>query len=201
MDIEIREYRPEDHDEWMRVHAIILSTSHSWNYTIQERPDYPGYRSTRLVALHDGKIIGLTDAQYENETGELCFLKDSVGGYVLEFGRLPEFRGGRIGELLIAATVADAKRQGIRRLEYWSQDRAAQRYYRRIGLKEIGRHYRFRIKPPQPVVDFMMQDAVGTEYLYCACLPEEWPLVKQKYEVIEKHPLEPHLCVGFETRF
>ncbi len=201
MDIEIREYRPEDEAEWMRVHAIILSTSHSWNYSIQERPDYAGHRSTRLVALHEGKIIALTDAQYENETGELCFLKDSIGGYVLEFGRLPEFRGGRIGERLIAATVEDAKRQGIHRLEYWSQDRAAQRYYRRIGLKEIGRHYRFRIKPPQPVIDIMMQDAVGIEYLYCACLPEEWPLIKQKYDVVEKHPLEPHLCVGFETRF
>lgn len=200
-DIEIREYRPEDEAEWMRVHAIILSTSHSWNYSIQERPDYAGHQSTRLVALQEGKIIGLTDTQYENEVGELCFEKDSPGGYVLEFGRLPECRGGRIGERLIAATVEDAKTKGFRRLEYWSQDRTAQRYYRRVGMKEIGRHYRFRVKPPQQVTDFMMQHAVGVEYLYCACLPEEWPLVKQRYEVIEKHPLEPHLCVGFEIRF
>lgn len=201
LDIEIREYRPEDEAEWMRVHAIILSISHAWNYSIQERPDYAGFPSTRLVALHDGKIIGLTDAQYENTVGEFCYLKDSPGGYVLEFGRLPEFHGGRIGERLIAATVEDAKKKGYHRLEYWSQDRGAQRFYRRVGMKEIGRHYRFRIKPPQPVTDFMMQSVVGVEYLYCACMPEEWPLVKERYEVIEKHPLEPHLCVGFEIRF
>ena len=66
MDIEIREYRDEDEVEWMRVHAIILSISHSWNYSIQERPPYEGYESTRLVVVHDGKIIGLTDRQYEN---------------------------------------------------------------------------------------------------------------------------------------
>lgn len=199
--VEIRPYRPEDEAEWMRVHAVILSTSHAWNYSIQERPDYAGYVSTRLVAEHEGKIIGLTDAQYEHNPGELCLLKDSPGGYVLEFGRLPEYRGGRIGEQLIAATVEDAKVKGYRRLEYWSQDRAAQRFYRRLGMPEIGRHYRFRIKPPQTVTDQFAPKGVGVEYLYCACLPEEWPLVKQQYEVIEKHPLEPHLNVGFEIRF
>jgi ribosomal protein S18 acetylase RimI-like enzyme len=201
MDIEIREYRPEDCDEWMRVHAIIMSISHAWNYTIQERPLYEGHASTKLVALAEGKIVGLTDAQYDGTAGEFCFLKDSPGGYVLEFGRLPEYRGLNIGKQLIDATIEDARRQGFRRLEYWSQDRAAQRFYRRIGLKEIGRHYRFRIKPTQAVTDLMVKDYIGVEYLYCACLPEEWPNIKAKYEVLERHPLEPHLCVGFEVRF
>lgn len=201
MNVEIRPYRDEDEAEWMRVHAIILSISHSWNYSIQERPDYAGYAATRLVAVAEGKIVGLMDTQYDNEPGELCFEKDSRGGYVLEFGRLPEFSGGDVGKQLIEATVEDAKAQGIQRLEFWSQDRRAQRYYRRLGLREISRHYRFRFKAPQDIQDRMMQDMVGIEYLYGACVPEEWPLVKQKYEIIERHPLEPHLCVGFEMRF
>lgn len=201
MAIEIRPYRDEDRDEWMRVHAIIMSQSHAWNYTIQERPDYAGHRSTRLVAVDEGRIIGLTDAQYENAPGEFCFLKDSPGGYVLEFGRLPEYTGRRIGQLLIAATAEDARRQGVSRLEYWTQDRSAQRYYQRIGMAEIGRHYRFRIKPPKEVAEGLMADYVGVEYLYCACVPEEWPLVKQKYEILTNHPLEPHLCIGYEVRF
>lgn len=200
-EIEIREYQEHDRDEWMRVHAIILSISHAWNYTIQERPSYDGYASTRLVAVCDGKIVGLTDAQYDNTPGELCFQKDSRGGYVLEFGRLPEYGGRDIGKRLIDATVEDAKRKGFNRLEYWTQDRAAQRYYQRLKMNEIGRHYRFRIKPPRDVSDILMKDFVGIEYLYCACVPEEWPLVKEKYEVITKHPLEPHLCIGYELRF
>jgi ribosomal protein S18 acetylase RimI-like enzyme len=201
MTIEIREYQDADEAEWMKVHAVIMSMSHAWNYTIQERPQYEGYASTRLVAVADGKIIGLTDTQYENAVGELCFLKESIGGYVLEFGRLPEYSGQEIGRMLMEATVEDAKRKGFKRLEYWTQERRAQRYYRRQGLKEIGRHYRFRIKPPQTVTDELLKDVVGVEYLYCACMPEEWPLVKEKFEVIEKHPLEPHLCVGYEVRF
>ncbi|MCL4692170.1 MAG: GNAT family N-acetyltransferase [Candidatus Hydrogenedentes bacterium] len=201
MDIEIREYRAEDEAEWMRVHAIILSISHAWNYTIQERPAYEGFQSTRLVALHEGKIVGLTDAQYENEPGEFCFLKDSVGGYVLEFGRLPEYTGHRIGELLINATVENAKEKGFHRLEYWTQDRRAQRYYQRLGMKEIGRHYRFRMRPTDEVKDAVGRNYIGIEYLYCACLPEEWPLVKEKYDIVTKHPLEPHLCIGYEIRF
>ncbi|GMV90474.1 MAG: hypothetical protein AMXMBFR82_02520 [Candidatus Hydrogenedentota bacterium] len=201
MDIEIREYRAEDEAEWMRVHAIILSISHAWNYTIQERPAYEGFQSTRLVAVHEGKIVGLTDTQYENEPGEFCFQKDSVGGYVLEFGRLPEYTGHRIGELLINATVEDAKQKGFHRLEYWTQDRRAQRYYQRLGMKEIGRHYRFRMRATEEVKDVVGRNYIGIEYLYCACLPEEWPLVKEKYDIVTKHPLEPHLCIGYEIRF
>ena len=201
MDIEIREYRPEDEEAWMRVHAIIRTISHAWNYCIQERPPYEGHQSTKLVVEADGEIVGLTDVQYENEVGELCFLKDSVAGYVLEFGRLPEFSGHAIGKKLIDATVADAKAKGFQRLEYWSQDRKAQRYYRRLGLKEIDRHYRFRFKPPQEVTDVLMKEYVGVEYLYGACIPEEWPLVQNKFDIVTKHPLEPHLCVGFEIRF
>ncbi len=201
MDIEIREYRPGDEAEWIRTHAIIMTISHAWNYCIQERPPYAGHASTKLVAVAEGKIVGLSDVQYENEVGELCFLKDSLGGYVLEFGRLPEYSGHAIGKKLIDASVEDAKQKGFQRLEYWSQDRKAQRFYRRIGLAEIGRHYRFRIKPPQEVQDAMMKDFVGVEYLYAACTPEEWPLVKKKFDVLAKHPLEARLCVGYEIRF
>ena len=201
MSIEIRAYRAEDEAEWMAVHAVIMSISHAWNYCIQERPDYAGYPSTRLVAVDGDRIVGLTDVQYENEVGELCFQKDSLGGYVLELGRLPEYGGQGIGRKMMDATVEDAKRLGYERLEYWSQDRRAQRFYRRLGLKEISRHYRFRFKPPQEMVDQLMKDCVGVEYLYGACVPEEWPLIQEKYEVIQKHPLEPHLCVGFEKRF
>ncbi len=201
MNIRIVPYESAMESEWMRVHAIIMSVSHAWNYTIQERPDYAGRLSTRLVALVDGAIAGLTDAHYETTPGEFCFLKDSLGGYVLEFGRLPEYAGLGLGQKLIEAACADALRLGYHRLEYWTQDRRAQRFYRRVGLQEIGRHYRFRIQAPAAVKESLLQDHVGVEYLYCACMPEEWPLVKNKYEVLSRHPLEPHLCVGFETRF
>ncbi len=70
MDIEIREYRDSDEQEWMRVHSIILSISHSWNYSIQERPPYTGNQSTRLVAVHEGKTVGLTKTAHRNTPGQ-----------------------------------------------------------------------------------------------------------------------------------
>lgn len=201
MSIEVRDYRQEDEAAWMETHAIIMSISHAWNYCIQERPAYEGYPSTRLVALDGERLVGLIDVQYENEPGELCFQKDSRGGYVLEFGRLPQYGASGLGKRLMDAAAADAKRLGFGRLEYWSQDRRAQRYYRRLGLKEISRHYRFRFKPPPSTQEEFMKDCVGIEYLYGACVPEEWPLIQEKYEIIRKPPLEPHLCVGFDLRF
>lgn len=199
--IVVRPYDDTDEAAWMRVHAIIMSTSHAWNYTIQERPAYEGYESTRLVATHDGQIVGLTDVQYDREPGEICFVKDSRGGYVLEFGRLPEYAGRGVGEALMTATIADAQAKGIHRLEYWTQERRAQRYYERMGLTEIGRHYRFRFKAPREIEDYLMQDLVGVEYIYGVCVPEEWPLVKEKFAIVTDAPLEPHLCVGYEIRF
>lgn len=201
MDFEIRPYQPEDRDAWMRTHAIILSISHAWNYTIQERPDYAGHASTQLVAETGGRIVGLIDVQYDNEPGEVCFLKDTRGGYVLEFGRLPEYAGQGLGKRLMDAARDDALRQGFHRLEYWSQDRRAQRFYQRLGLKEIGRHYRFRMTAPRQVNDVFRDDRLVVEYLYGACLPEEWPQVKKKFDIVTKPPLEPHLCIGYEVRF
>jgi hypothetical protein len=47
----------------------------------------------------------------------------------------------------------------------------------------------------------MIESNIGVEYLYCACMPDQWAEVKKRFEVIEKHPLEPHLCIGYELRF
>lgn len=200
-EIIIREYRDEDKSEWLRVHAIIMSISHAWNLVIQERPTYEGHQCTRLVAICDGKIVGLTDVQYENYPGELCWNKDSPGGYVLEFGRLPEYSGRNIGKMLIDATIEDALKKGFHRLEYWSQDRKAQRFYRRLGMKEIGRYYRFYFKPDKDLLNFFMEKGVAIEWLYAGCMPEDWPNIQQSLDIIHKHPQEPHLCVGFEIRF
>ncbi|MDZ4861738.1 MAG: GNAT family N-acetyltransferase [Candidatus Hydrogenedentes bacterium] len=201
MNIVIREYRSEDASEWLRVHAVIMTLSHAWNYCIQERPAYEGNESTLLVATNGEEIVGLTDCQYDNVPGDLCYLHDSRGGYVCEFGRLPQYAGCNLGKRLIDATVASARDKGIHRLEYWSQDRKAQRFYQRIGMREIGRHYRFRMKPAQAIKDIFRGPQIGVEYIYAVCLPEEWPLVKETYDIIDKHPLEPHLCIGYEVRF
>lgn len=195
--IEIVPYENSMRDVWMRAHAIIMSQSHAWNYTIQERPAYPNHRSTRLVALVDGTLAALIDVQYENYPGELCYLKEEIGGYVLEFGRLPEFSGLGLGVALMRAAAADARQLGIRRLEYWTQDRTAQRFYRRLGLPEIARHYRFRMRPPADLARQFQEQGIAVEYLYAACLPENWPLVETGCKLIRDHPLEPHLCVGF----
>ena len=197
MDIEIRPYRDDDHDEWMLVHARIMTLSVSWNYCIQKRPDYKGNESTRLVACHEGKIIGLTDTIYDNEPGEICLQKKVRGGYVTEFGRLPEYSGEAIGKRLVEATIEDARSKGITRLEYWSQDPGAQAYYKKLGLREMSRHWRFRMEPPKEVMDYMLQDGVGIEYIYGVCQLEDWAHVQQQYTIKTDHPLEPKVCVGY----
>ena len=199
-EIVIRDYRDEDEQEWMRVHAVILSISHSWNYSIQQRPVYT-HDSIRIVATIDEKIVGLMDVEIESEPGAICLLKDSIGGYVLEFGRLPEYAGMDIGVKLTEGAKDRMLAKGLHRLEFWSQEPRAQKYYVRHGMKEINRHYRFRMKPTQDIVDYLKVRSIGCEYLYCACVPEVFDEVKGTHEILERHPLEPHLCIGYEIRF
>jgi ribosomal protein S18 acetylase RimI-like enzyme len=200
MEPTIREYEGRDEQEWMIVHAIILSTSHAWNYTIQQRPVYKN-DSVKLVALDGEKIVGVMDIEIESEPGKVCLLKDSVGGYVLEFGRLPEYAGHNIGKALIEHAKTCLTAKGVHRMEFWSQDENALRYYEHLGMKEINRHYRFRIKPSRKIKELLERDFVGCEYIYGACVPEIFDEVGRRYEVIKRHPLEPHLCVGHEIRF
>jgi len=199
-EITVRDYTDADSHEWIRVHAIILTISHAWNYSIQERPEYD-HDSVRLVALDGERIVGLMDVEIEDEPGTLCLVKDSPGGYVLEFGRLPEYRGRGIGSLLVEAAKQRLLVKGIRRMEFWTQDPDAARLYRRRGLHEINRHYRFRFKPTPEIQNMLEDDLIGCEYIYGACIPDVWNEVKEKYEVLTRHPLEPHLCVGFEMKF
>ncbi len=199
-EITVRDYQDSDHDQWMRVHAIILMMSHAWNYSIQERPEYER-DSIKLVALAGEKLIGVMDIEVEDEPGTVCMLKESRGGYVIEFGRLPEYRGRRVGSALMDAAKKRLVAKGVHRMEFWTQDRDAERFYRRYGLREINRHYRFRFKPP-PEIDQMLKDEhIGCEYVYGACIPDVWKDIQKKHEIITRHPLEPHLCVGFEMTF
>jgi len=200
MQLKIRDYEDRDEKEWMIVHAIILTTSHAWNYSIQQRPVYTN-DSVRLVALDGEKIVGLMDVEIESTPGTLCLMKDSIGGYVLEIGRLPEYAGHDIGRALIREAKERLIAKGVRRMEFWTQDENAQRYYQHLGMREIHRHYRFRIKPSQKIKSLLERDFIGCEYIYGACIPEVFDDVARKYEIIERHPLEPHLCIGYEIRF
>ncbi len=200
MDLTIRDYEDRDEKEWMIVHATILSTSHAWNYTIQKRPVYEN-DSVKLVALYGEKIVGLIDVEIEPEPGKLCLLKDSIGGYVLELGRLPECAGHNIGMALIEEAKKRLTAKGVHRMEFWTQDENAKHYYEHKGMKEINRHYRFRIKPSRKIKELLERDFVGCEYIYGACVPEIFDEVRRRYEVIKRPPLEPHLCIGYEIRF
>lgn len=197
MDIEIRPYCDADQDEWMLVHARIMTLSQSWNYCIQERPTYAGNESTCLVACHEGKIIAITDTIYDNEPGEICLIKDRRGGYVTEFGRLPEYAGCSLGKRMMYATMDAAKSKGVTRLEYWSQDPGAHIFYEKIGMHEIGRHFRFRMEAPKEIVEYMLQDGIGIEYIYGVCQMEDWEHVQKKHALKSDHPLEPKICVGY----
>jgi hypothetical protein len=60
-------------------------------------------------------------------------------------------------------------------------------------MKEIGRHYRFRMRAPASVTEALAPDRMGIEYLYCACMPKSGPPSKRNTTSSETSPRTPPL--------
>jgi RimJ/RimL family protein N-acetyltransferase len=91
------------------------------------------------IAADGGRIVGWCDVVPE---------RHPVHGHasLLAMGLLPEFRGRGVGRRLLAATLADARRFGLERIElvvYASNDRA-RRLYESVGFVAEGVRRRHR---------------------------------------------------------
>ena len=55
------------------------------------------------------------------------------------------------------------------------------------------------MRASQEAKDLFAGNQIGIEYIYAICMPEEWPLIKKKYDIITEHPQDPLLCIGYEA--
>ena len=89
---------------------------------------------SQFYALHNGQVVGWCDVVRDEGSG-----MTHVGR--LGIGILPEYRGQKIGARLLAATVADALRKGLTRIELdvSAANAPALALYRKFGFVEKGR--------------------------------------------------------------
>ncbi len=210
--LEIRPYRTEEEASWLATWGQVVVTSHAWGLpAYQAKPSYDR-PALELVLADDeaGLIAGFFDVEIENEPGELGLLRDSRCGFVWEFGLLPRFRGQGFGRKLVDHAAGWLTARGIRRMEFWSMDERAQAFYEHIGAKECNRHYRFWARPaPSEAAHGSAGFLPGAnvELVHATCKVTDWPMIRDasilpgSLRVVEKPPLEPHLCRGFDYRF
>lgn len=212
----IRDYRPADERAWLDCWGRVAVTSHAWGAPpYQAKPHY-ARRAVELVAVaggdtgpavevSDGSIVGFIDVEIEEEPGDLGLLTDSPCGFAWEFGVLEAYRRRGLGRRLVETAAERLKAAGVRRMEFWSMDEKAQRFYAAVGMRVINRHWRFwtrggrglgaALSPDEPV------SSLAVELVHATASEDDWAKVREKCRVIETPPLEPHLCLGFDYRF
>lgn len=187
----IREYRIEAEEEWLKCHALVYFDSNE-RRLLRNKPKYSG-KSIELVGLFDRKIIGFLDIELEETQGSICYKKSDGNGMVWDIGVLPEFRRKGIGTDLLNAGIVRGKKLGMKRLEAWSIEQNAWKFYEKYGFKKFFEYHQVLIDNREKLRVFD-RDGMHTVEMYVHAMPEtELEAIVKKY-----HPKEIMPCCGFE---
>ncbi|WP_017581831.1 GNAT family N-acetyltransferase [Nocardiopsis valliformis] len=127
--LEIRPYRPSDEDQWLRCRVLsFLYTSYFDNAeTAKPRFDRP---SAELVAVYQGTLVGLVDAQLEEGTAMI----DTIAVH-------PDHQGRGVGRRLLEALLDRLRADGFDTVEAWTRDdEATVAWYRAMGFTDQDHH-------------------------------------------------------------
>ncbi|MFP4457884.1 MAG: GNAT family N-acetyltransferase [Clostridia bacterium] len=187
-------------DQWLKTWAEIATNSMAWVALHHKRPEYSG-EYLELVARLNGRIVGFMFTEIEVEPGQLGLKEDSCCGFVWEFGVLEEHRGKGIAKKMIEHTKGWLQERKINRMEFWSQDKNAQKYYEKYNMEEIERHWQFYTKLNKEVRKELSEDSIGLYYAYASCKADKLDMVKEKCEVVDLYGTAPLLCKGYNYEF
>jgi len=192
---EIREYRPFMELQWLDVHAAVMVDSAAWWTVLHKKPVYEN-EVVDLVALVEGKIAGFIVIEIDSE----IIADHNPAGFVWEFGVHRDFRGNKIGEMLIekAHKIMNSKFK-INKSIWYSQDEFAQKFYEKSGMKEIGRHWQFSITAGKEIFRELLKDGFNCWNMRGSSEIKDFQKAKKNFEIIENdETLKPRICVGYE---
>jgi len=190
-DIVIREYRVEDEREWVKCHALVYLDSNE-RRLLRNKPKYTG-KTIELIALVRGKIVGFTDIELEEVPGSICYKKFDGNGMLWDIGVLPEFRRRGIGTKLLDEGIERGKQLGMKRLEAWSIEPNAWKFYEKYGFKKFFEYHHVLISGRGKLKVFD-KDGLHITEIYAHVMPEtDLKAIIEKYQPKEIFP-----CRGYE---
>jgi len=195
MKVNIIEYDPDLELEWLDVHATIMVDSAAWWTVLHKKPVYE-LPTVDLVALIEGKIVGFIVIEINPE----MIKKHHPAGFVWEFGVQRNYRGNDIGREMITEAHRIMKRKySVSKSLWYSQEEKAQNYYRKLGMKEIGRHWQFSVVPEAKLKKELMNEGFNCWTMRGSCEIKDFDKVKKKFRLVwDDYTLKPRICIGFE---
>ena len=149
MTIEIREVRPEEHEEAGRVTAEAYrpyARGEDWNEYLHELADVAdrAQRTMVLVAVEEGRIIGTSTLELdrrvaEDEEHEEAQRLPPHEAHIRMLGVVPEAQGRGVGRALMDESIRIARERGktLMTLHTTSRMTIAQRMYERMGFERL----------------------------------------------------------------
>jgi ribosomal protein S18 acetylase RimI-like enzyme len=142
--MEVREVRPEEHDEAGAVTALayrefVRPGESDWEEYLEQIADVAGRASstTVLVAEEDGRILGSATLEVQARIDDDDPPLDPDEIHIRMLGVHPEVRGRGVARALMDAAFELARASGRTRitLSTTHRMRAAQRMYERMGFR------------------------------------------------------------------
>jgi ribosomal protein S18 acetylase RimI-like enzyme len=194
-EFKIDEYKPKDELNWLDIHASVMVDSYAWWTVIHKKPEYEN-ETIDLVIKRDDDIIGFITTEINSKVIDI--IKDDYG-FVWEFGIHRDYRGMSLGKKLIDKTHQILKEKyAIEQSVWFSQDKRAQNYYKKLGMKEIERHWQFSVKPNNDLKDKLLNKGFNCWNLRGESSVEDFEKVKENFDIIEDDDaLKPRLCIGY----
>jgi ribosomal protein S18 acetylase RimI-like enzyme len=196
-----RNFQQSDTEMWIRTHGIVSGFSQSWIFITNRKPKYKN-EAIELVAEREDSIVGFIDVEIEPLPGALCLKADTRGGFVWEIGVLPEMQKKGVGKKLVKEAADRLAQRGIHRMEFFSRDPEAWKFYEKLQMEKISTHYQIFIKPTSDISHKLLKKGIlNVDYIYATCWEDDLEEVSKNFEIMKMPPYEPHLCLGFEYRF
>ena len=192
----IRPYVKTDELNWLDLHASVMVDSSAWWIVEHKKPVYRSPKVVDLVAQAGEQLVGFITVEVESE----IMNGDPDCGFVWEFGVHRNWRGQGIGRRLLEEAHRELKRRfAVTRTIWYSQEPNSQRWYEKMGMWEIGRHWQFSVFPTAEQNLQFKQDGFVCERIRGSCKPEDFARVRQKYNIVEDiDALKPRTCIGYE---
>jgi ribosomal protein S18 acetylase RimI-like enzyme len=192
MSLVIREYKVDDEKEWLKCHALVYFDSNERRLE-RNKPRYAG-KSIELIALVDDKILGFLDIEQEETPGSICYKKLDGNGMLWDIGVTLEFRRKGIATRLLNEGIKRGKKLGMKRLEAWSIEPNAWKFYEKHGFKKFFEYHHILINNREKLRPFD-KDGMHIVETYAHVMPEtDLKAIIEKYQPKEILP-----CCGFES--
>jgi ribosomal protein S18 acetylase RimI-like enzyme len=193
--LSIEKYQTRDELAWLDVHAQVMVDSAAWWTVLHKKPVFQ-QPSIDLVAKWNEKIVGFIVIEINSAIDK----ENHPSGFVWEFGVHRDFRGKGIGKMLIAAAHKEMNSDfNISKSIWYSQEEFAQKYYQKLGMKEIGRHWQFTVYADKKLTAQLKEKGFDCWNLRGSCSIEDWEKVNRNFEIeTEDEALKPRICVGYE---